>query len=38
MPTRYGTAYGATETSLQYRDAAHGGISWVKINMPILRV
>lgn len=26
---RYGTAYGATEASLQYRDAAHGGISWV---------
>lgn len=25
---RYGTAYGVTQTSLRYRDAEHGGISW----------
>lgn len=26
---RYGTAYGMTETSLRYRDAANGGVSWI---------
>lgn len=25
---RYGTAYGWTESSLKYRDAEHGGMSW----------
>lgn len=25
---RYGTTYGWTESSLQYRDAGHGGMSW----------
>lgn len=25
---RYGTAYGMTESSLAYRDAEHGGITW----------
>ncbi|MDO5017001.1 MAG: SusC/RagA family TonB-linked outer membrane protein [Porphyromonas sp.] len=25
---RYGTAYGVTEASLQYRDEAHGGMTW----------
>lgn len=25
---RYGTAYGYTESSLRYRDAAHGGYAW----------
>lgn len=25
---RYGTAYGWTESSLQYRDEAHGGMTW----------
>ncbi|MDE5677942.1 MAG: SusC/RagA family TonB-linked outer membrane protein, partial [Phocaeicola sp.] len=26
--SRYGTAYGYTETSMQYRDPAHGGVTW----------
>ena len=26
--SRYGTAYGYTQASLQYSDAAHGGMSW----------
>lgn len=26
---RYGNTYGISETSLAYRDASHGGISWV---------
>ncbi|QZE13005.1 SusC/RagA family TonB-linked outer membrane protein [Halosquirtibacter laminarini] len=25
---RYGTAYGFTESSLEYRDEAHGGVAW----------
>lgn len=25
---RFGTAYGVTESSLKYRDAAHGGLAW----------
>jgi len=25
---RYGTAYGYTETSMRYRDEAHGGVTW----------
>lgn len=28
-PSRYGTAYGYTATSLQFADAAHGGVSYV---------
>lgn len=27
--SRYGTAYGYTETSLRGRDAEHGGVSWI---------